>query len=310
MHLGPPQFLIVGTPRSGTTLVQRLASELDGVSVPPETHFFRLFAPGLVRRRRFPLTGQALVDELWRFSGLDDLRGVDLDPELTAASLGGSAATVTELFGAIVRTLAGDAELYGEKTPSHLRWWRELSSANPRLKIVAVVRDPRAVVASYLEAWGERPHSVIAERWAIDHRSLAAAREALGPRVLVLRYEDVVSAPDVTRAALSSFLGRPRGTQAAEHETPLHLPWETWKARSAGPVTATRIDGWRETLPTKTVREISAIAADEMRAFGYSVDEPGIRLSPRDQVLRYRYRLARRAERLRRRRIARRPGFA
>ena len=33
-------FLMVGTPRSGTTLLQRLACELPGVGMPPETHFF------------------------------------------------------------------------------------------------------------------------------------------------------------------------------------------------------------------------------------------------------------------------------
>lgn len=43
MDLPAPAFLIVGTPRSGTTLVQRLASELPGVAIPPETHFFSLF---------------------------------------------------------------------------------------------------------------------------------------------------------------------------------------------------------------------------------------------------------------------------
>jgi len=307
----PPQFLIVGTPRSGTTLIQRLATELDGVSVPPETHFFRLFAPDLLGRQELPLTGSALTEELRRFSELDDLQGAELDPELTAARLGGTANTVMGLFGGIVRALAGDAELYGEKTPSHLRWWRELSAANPELKLVAVVRDPRAVVASYLEAWGERPHSVIAERWAIDHRSLQAARAALGARCLVLRYEDVVSEPGLARTALSRFLGRPQGAApASDSETPLHLPWETWKARSSGPVITARIDGWRDTLPQKVVREISTIAADEMRAFGYPVDEPAIQLSANDQLLRYRYRLARRVEQVRRRRLAQRPGFA
>jgi Sulfotransferase family len=310
MRSGPPQFLIVGTPRSGTTLVQRLASELDGVSIPPETHFFRLFAPGLLRRQRFPLRGAELVGELRAFSELEDLQGVDLDPERTAESLGGEARTAMELFGGIVRALGGDAELYGEKTPSHLRWWRELSAANQELRFVAVVRDPRAVVASYFEAWGERPHSVIAERWAIDHRSLRAARDALGKRFLVLRYEEVVAAPDVARGALSSFLGKPRGDASAEAETPLHLPWETWKTRSSGPVTTERIEGWREVLPTTVTSEIETIAADEMRAFGYAVDGRSARLGARDQLLRYRYRLARRGERLRRRRMARRPGFA
>jgi hypothetical protein len=310
MHSGPPDFLIVGTPRSGTTLVQRLATELDGVAVPPETHFFRLFAPALLRRRDFPLEGDALVEELRAFSVLEDLRGIDLDP-VTAARRLGRVETVMELFGGIVRELAGDAALYGEKTPSHLRWWRELSGANPALRFVAVVRDPRAVVASYFEAWGERPHSVIAERWAIDHRSLIVAQRTLGERLLVLRYEEVVADPTAACQQLSRFLGRPPAARPDRRpERELHLPWETWKARSSGPVTKDRVGGWRQTLPNRTAREIETIAGAEMRRFGYAPEHGPIRLAPRDQLLRYRYRVDRYVEGLRRRRLARRPDFA
>ena len=45
-------FLIVGTPRSGTTLVQRLVSELRGVRVPPRDPFL-----SHVRARSRPSTG-------------------------------------------------------------------------------------------------------------------------------------------------------------------------------------------------------------------------------------------------------------
>jgi len=53
-----PDFLIVGSARSGTTLVQRLACELPGVAMPPETHFFDIFL-----RRLLPVAPQILADE-------------------------------------------------------------------------------------------------------------------------------------------------------------------------------------------------------------------------------------------------------
>jgi hypothetical protein len=309
MRSGPPDFLIVGTPRSGTTLVQRLATELAGVKVPPETHFLRLFAPGLLKRHRLPIEGEALVDELRRYVGLDDLRGIDLEPERTGERLG-RIATAMELFGGIVRELAGEAATYGEKTPSHLRWWRELTIASPALKLVAVVRDPRAVVASYLDAWGERPHCVIAERWAIDHRAVLAARGALGDRLLVLRYERVVADPSRARDLLAAFLGRPLAPPDTTPDIDLRLPWETWKARAGGPVVQDRVDGWRGTLPTSTSREVEAVAGREMRAFGYSADASPSRLAPRDRWSCLRYRLDRRIEGVQRRRLAGRPDFA
>jgi Sulfotransferase family len=292
MAHAPVDFMILGTPRSGTTLVQRLACELDGVRVPPETHFFRLFAPRLLRRRGFPLTGHALGEELRRFATLETSRGLDLDVTATAARLGGRADTVLELFGAIVRELAGEARVVGEKTPSHLRWWRQLTSGMPELRLVAVVRDPRAVVASYFDAWGPRPAAVLAERWALDQREVAAAWRALGDeRCLVLRYEDVVRDPDAARQSLASLLGVP--VRVGRTPGPLALAWETWKARASGPVTADGIDRWRSVLPGAIADEVAAVARREMEAYGYRAAERTAPVGARAQWLRYRYRCER-----------------
>lgn len=304
----PPDFLIVGTPRSGTTLVQRLASELQGVRVPPETHFLRLFVPGLMRRRRFPIAEAELIEELERYAALDDVRGIGIEPRLVAHRLGGRARSVVELFGAIVRQLAGEAVLYGEKTPSHLRWWRELTAACPDLKLIGVVRDPRAVVASYFEAWPKRPHSVLAERWAIDQRMLLDARSTLGPgRCVLLSYEDVVTDPDTARRTLSELLGHPGESHDAPQE--LHLDWEEWKRHCTGPITAERIASWRDSLPRGTAAEIATIAEREMELFGYDDHGPAARVSARDRWRCLRYRLERRVEDARRARLARRGDF-
>src|SRR5687767_12835002 len=45
-----PDVFIGGTARSGTTLVQRLVCELDGVAVPPESHFLNGFLSIMLRR--------------------------------------------------------------------------------------------------------------------------------------------------------------------------------------------------------------------------------------------------------------------
>src|SRR5437588_2405307 len=121
-----PAFLIVGSQRAGTTLVQRLACELDGVAVPPETHFFSSrFAGSLVQRNTFPLDRRTLADELQRYASLPTSRGFDLDVDAVIERLGGSCRSWERLFGAIVRQLAGpDVPVVGEKTPGHLPWWR------------------------------------------------------------------------------------------------------------------------------------------------------------------------------------------
>lgn len=112
-----------------------------------------------------------------------------------------------------MRQLAGPAAVRGEKTPEHLMWWRPLVRALPGLKIVAVVRDPRAVAASHLEVpWGIRSHVVLAEQWSFDQRQVMAARATLGRRrCLVLHYEDASPTRTALAPVSTTFSSFPRG---------------------------------------------------------------------------------------------------
>jgi hypothetical protein len=302
-------FLIVGTPRSGTTLVQRLASELPGVRVPPETHFFPMFGRDLLRRRTFPLEGQALEEEIQQFLDLKTSRGMGLAATDVVHELGGRCGSVVELFVAIVCRLAGDGDVYGEKTPNHLLWWRPLTRLLPHLRIIAVVRDPRAVVNSYAAApFGMDSPVALAQSWVSDQRLVLAARDDLGPeRCLALRYEDVVARPDATRDRLRRFLDRapeltavPAGARSSAGD--LFMSWEAWKADAVGPVVPDRVDAWRRELPARQASAVAAICRRTMRAFAYptdpsqgsSTDRRSVwTLRPADQWRRLHFRIAR-----------------
>lgn len=309
MAAGRVHFLVVGTPRSGTTLVQRLACELEGVCVPPETHFFRSFAAGLVERRTFPLREPALREELARFAALETCRDLPLDAEAIVAALAGRCRSALELFAAIVRQLAGEAAVVGEKTPSHLRWCPALTTADPALRLVGVVRDPRGVVDSYFGAWGRRPHAVVAERWRIDQAQLRRARAVLRERALVLRYEDVVHDPGAARAAIAGLLGVPA---AAAREAPagMVLPWETWKRQALGPIDAAVVDAWGERLTGSEAREIARVCGREMRRWGYDPTPAATWRRPVAPWARRRYRRDRRQQDRAIGRLAATRGFA
>ncbi len=303
--LRDPAFLVVGTPRSGTTLVQRLACELSAVRMPPETHFFSLYAPEVLRRTRFPLQGTALRDEVQAWAANDGLGGLPVDVDATVDRLQGRAESLWDLFAAIVRQLSGEAEVYGEKTPTHLLWWPPLARRLPRLKFIAVVRDPRAVVASGVGVpFGMRGHVLQAERWAADQRLLLRARSELAPdRLLVLRYEDVVANPDGAGSQIASFLGVERTREPVENGGGgLYQPWESWKEGVSGPINIRRADAWRTELDERTSADVAAICRREMPGFGYLDGLPSTpaaftrlsRLSPVTQVRRLRFRNSRR----------------
>ena len=306
-------FLIVGTPRSGTTLVQRLACELPGVRIPPETHFFEQFVEDLLRRRTFPLDEAEVREELRIFLGRGNARGLDLDDDEVVRVLGGQCRQALDLFAALVRCLAGPAHLYGEKTPAHLRWWSPLSHALPELKLLWVVRDPRAVIASNLQVpWAEPDPAALAEEWNQDHEELRQASCCLPPhRLLILRYEDLVAGPAATRSRIAHFLGIAEQPHQIRVEQ-LFVPWETWKSRVAEPITKDRIDAWRQTLTHSQAKVIAAVCAGGMEELGYLRGREAalarvrrLALWPRHRRSRWKVQCRRRRERRRIRRMGR-----
>jgi Sulfotransferase family len=310
---GSVGFLVVGSPRSGTTLVQRLACEIPGVGMPPETHFFSDFAAGLVTDHRFPLKGRELTDAVRNFAEAESSSGLDVDVDAVLVDMAGICLRPFDLFEALVRHLTGPAEIRGEKTPNHLVWWRPISVAAPWMRFVAVVRDPRAVVASNLEMpwrtdptlppWGDHMHLAFAELWRFFQNQVLAMGRALGPeRCLVVRYEDVVKDPAATRVRLARFLDRPTDGSAQTAPAGIVLPWESWKAQALDPVADDRVTVWREQLDRRRATDIAAICRKPMVSFDYTVDVPpwwaeaatGARLGPVPWLRLARYARARR----------------
>jgi hypothetical protein len=287
-----PHFVIVGSPRAGTTLVQRLASELPGVRVPPETHFFTLFYEAKLRRLRFPLSAPEARLALGEYLSIPAVAGLPLDPDDVVDQLDAGAPDAWALFRAVMRALAGDAHLVGEKTPTHLRWWRPMSVASPTLKFIAVLRDPRAVVASGLDVpFGMDDPALLAASWSEDVRDMRQASSALGEaRFLCLRYEQVVIDPDAARSAIGAFLGLAGGLTPAEgvrgRGFDLFPEWErSWKGRADGPVDPGRVEAWRETLVGRDLRKVEAVAGRASRESGYEIARPQAAAWVRDLTL-------------------------
>lgn len=283
----PVDFAIVGSARSGTTLVQRLAGDLDGVRTPPETHFFDLFLPALLAAQSFPLDEDGLRTALKQWASLEQCQGIEADLNAVADSLGGRCDSPGQLFNALVTQLTPGATIRGEKTPGHVRWWRPLARYNRSLVFVVVVRDPRAVVASSLAVpwgsglvygdWGSHLPLGLAYRWRETQRDARDLLSKLPHRSLLLRYEDIVRDPDTATAKVGELLGATAAAAAtaARADAPraddIVLPWESWKLNALGPVSGDRVDGWRATLSPAQAAMIAAICRAPMKQFGYDI---------------------------------------
>lgn len=165
------------------------------------------------------------------------------------------------------------------QTPGHLEWCAALTRALPWLKVVVIVRDPRAVVASRLEApW--RPqrrdsYALATEKWRLDQDMIAGVLGSLGKdRCLELHYEQMVADPDGTRSAIAQLLEIDRASMLRTPDpAELYFPWEeSWKSRAVGEITVDRVHAWKKKLPPRVARRIEAICRTEMIRAGYPTE--------------------------------------
>lgn len=264
---------VVGVPRSGTTLFARL---LDGhpqlFVLPFETH------ASVLAGRPDPAT--PLLARIARVQKL--AQGSRQEEQLARAlraRLPGPADLET-LLRAVIETLyeqAGApprAEVWVEKTPRHLRVVPELLRLfGPETRVIAVVRDPRAVMASRrtrFERIGAGNVRHFAQRWAFAD-ALTRRFAARFPAFLAIRYEDLVADAEAV------------GRRAADH---LRIDWdpalvqptrsgEAWSGNSSfgrgtqSGVSSAYVDRWRTELVPEDVARLELLLRDRMRAWRY-----------------------------------------
>lgn len=302
-------FFIVGAGRSGTTLLRAALAAHSRLSVPPETHFCKLADRHGARTAEAPADFAAFWSDLTRRRRFLDL---GLDPEAVLARAQGR--RFRDIFDAMLCAYAAKEgkDRWGEKTPGHARYLDRIFAWYPQARIVAIRRDPRAVVASHLgspwvtEQMKKRGRgAALVKRLRLYHAAERArdwndiyatylARADEDPRIHVVRYETVVAHPERELRAVTEFLGetfepamvseRGRVSGSAAKHMIQSDDWRSWVAeherRAAAPISSEGTEKWRETLSPLEVRVIEAICGPEMERLGYAPKTASRRRAP------------------------------
>lgn len=273
---------VVGPPRSGTTLVRAALNRHPDLHVVSETHLYDLWAD------RFPglhAGDQRAFEAYWSsFTATDGFVWLDIPADAVPARLAvWGRWDLPAVLAAILVTARDErgVDRVGEKTPDHARHLPELLTAFPDARAVFVVRDPRATVASELRlqaAWASDDPVVAAERWVRGVASLAGLHH--DPRVHVVRYEDLVTAPAPTLRAVCRHVGLDYVDALAAggpgHPDYVHGDQDPWATIEPGSLSA-----WRDHLDAATLATIASVVGPRARALGYASPDAGLGLRPR-----------------------------
>lgn len=271
----PEIFFIVGSPRSGTTLLQSMLMRAPGVTIPPETHFMALAGRPEAARLDTEAGWKAL-----RFGILARHKheGIETPIEDVEAALDGAERTKAGALRAWLGAIAAHegARIIGEKSPNHTTNIPELLSMFPGARVVHIVRDPRDVALSQKQVW-DRPTVYAAKRWQldmkIDQRCRALFDNGREPsRYRLVRYEDLVSDPEPMIRSLAGFLGidyTPEMADPSGREKTGFSAAETHKLQTLEKVTTSRIGRYKGVLSKPEIAVVETICSRLMREHGY-----------------------------------------
>jgi hypothetical protein len=193
------------------------------------------------------------------------------------------------------QALAENRPVVVEKTPRHIYSVPRIRHVIPGARFILMIRDGRDVATSLGKRFGG-DFELGLRRWVNDNQFLRA--ELGKPDVILLRYEDLVLAPEQSLRELCRFLGVAFETQMLNYHERRHLWFDRKELRRSS---ALDIDGhhdnrnwqvnqplfdgrgrWKTDLPPSYVERFKTgpIASRLMREFGYDPPRTALEGNP------------------------------
>jgi len=304
-------IFIVGASRSGTAMMRSIVNGHADVLVSGESHYFDDLRVRMTGRLRgtLPDADRKTCEDY--FLALDHRPyGHGGDPERSdmsrqelrevALERGDGADAYFEAF-CLVRARREGKRIWGDKTPRHIFRIREIVEAYPEAKVIAMVRDPRAVVASYRdwrnqggfdlekdpghaealekeEARARASYDVILASlvWKGGAKAAISARRELGPdRVRLQGYETLVADPEGEARKLCEWLGV--AFSPAMLDVPMHnSSFSSFEEKSG--VKKEAAERWRTRLSPREIGVVQSVCGSFMDEVGF--ERADVRASP------------------------------
>lgn len=266
--------------RSGTTLLAELLFKHFDYGMGPEGSFIPEFSSKL--KKYGDLRKQAnlnrLVDDVVRCEALEIARSIypigerfDVSRELILANL--DQRTFSGVVRSVLRCMAalqGRGRL-GTKLPMY---WKHIdlleSLFGDSARYLWIVRDGRDVALSLMQRpWGEKSAYACARHWVRSMESLRQAMRKLGTdRLLIVKYEDLLTSSDEVIDSINRFIGS--GLSAQRTHAIANKICSGELAKNYGK--------WRDKMSVDEIRIFEALASRYLDEWGYELasDHPHV----------------------------------
>ena len=284
-------ILLLGCPRSGTTLLRRLLGNHSSIASPGETGLFR----GAANFLKKDTTGVGV--ELGVLSGLGHI-GVNEN----------------QIKSRLIDFVFAFLDEYTQKAGK--KRWLEKDAFNAfslpeiedifadRVRYICLVRHGLDVAVS-LDEFSQKSRTYVSElhnyiqrsanpleafatAWVDVSSNLRNLLQSQGDNAILVKYEDLVADPDAELERILHFLSEPAEDGMIENalSDSESIGLSDWKSYARGSIDTESIGRW-SSLPPYTIARLASIANETLQVFGY--DEIGDEWNESPELARRRY---------------------
>lgn len=275
-----PAVFIVGASRSGTTLLQISLNAHPDLSICGEFHFFDQICnfkrdiPSLAKKQDVDFFSSQLL----KAYGMQFIRDADTVVNYACNSLirmQESERSYESFFNELLNyyKIEKNAAFGGEKTPETVRYLDELLRLYPNAKIIHIIRDPRAVVASLLRLPQNSKSILIhAATWRSDVYAGLRFAKNRPDKCKSISYENLASNPRAVLRELCEFVGIPYDEKMMSFQADAKsiIKNEPWKTGTLKGVYESSISRWQNELLPSDIYLVELITSKILKQAGYT----------------------------------------
>jgi len=277
-----PYVFVVGCPRSGTTLLQRMLDAHPRLTVANDTHFITRAVKSVLKRDANPPMSSELVDLVLAYRRFRRMGLSEAEVRDAAHGCNFYSEFVSRLYTLRGRKIG--KSLSGEKTPDFCRQMPQLHTLFPKARFVHIIRDGRNTALSAVnwatdskgpgkwETWREDSIGTCALwwRWQVSQGLRDGARLPDGTYQEVL-YEDLVAEPESRLAYLADFLGLEDAREMAEFHAGKTRNHPGLSAKSAWLPPTQGLRDWTNQMNRVDLQVFEGVAGGLLQQLGYSL---------------------------------------
>jgi hypothetical protein len=287
MILPQDPIFIVGYPRSGTTLLQRLLVTQPGIFSFPETHYFCV----VEKQLKYDEAGNILPSCMGKiFEKVHEKMGFQFTKE-ESDTLNRLAErnnlTSKRLFEYIVSRFILNLHPVSEcitsfrwieKTPNHALFLDRIIEFYPGARALHILRHPVPAVISRKLKFPfnrETPITELAQRWNRMLEQVERSIELYPGAIYTLRYEDLVDDMNKELAVVADFLRIPydfsliAGIKQKQVADSLILPSEHWKQEDMNRDMTNTNEVYKDSISREDAGAIEKITMPYLKKYGY-----------------------------------------